>query len=109
MSRLVVSGCGDKLWYNENGDFHNENGPALDYTNGSKHWYINGIRHRVDGPASEYYNGTKFWFYNGKPHREDGPAIEYFNGDKVWYYHGRKIDCNSIEEFLRIVKLKAFW
>ena len=27
--------------------------------------------HREDGPAKEYRNGDKFWWINGKPHRED--------------------------------------
>ena len=51
----------------------------------SKFWYLNGILHREDGPAVEYADGSKYWVLNGKLHREDGPAIEYVNGDKEWY------------------------
>ena len=36
--------------------------------------------HREDGPAIEYANGNKHWYLNGKLHREDGPAIENANG-----------------------------
>jgi hypothetical protein len=43
------------------------------------------IRHREDGPAVEYADGDKEWWLNGKRHREDGAAIEYANGDKTWY------------------------
>ena len=43
------------------------------------------ILHREDGPAVEYANGDKCWYLNDKLHREDGPAVEYANGDKVWY------------------------
>ena len=43
------------------------------------------ILHREDGPAIEYFNGTNSWWLNGKLHRMDGPAIEYANGSKVWY------------------------
>ena len=50
-------------------------------------------------------------FYNDKKrlHREDGPAIESANGDKYWYINGKKIDCKTQDEFLRLIKMKAFW
>ena len=55
---------------------------------GDKYWYLNGKRHREDGPAIEYSDGTKRWYLNDKLHREDGPAIEYTNGNKYWYLNG---------------------
>ena len=48
-----------------------------------------GKRHRTDGPAIEYANGTKYWYINGKRHRTDGPAIKYANGDKHWYINDK--------------------
>jgi hypothetical protein len=46
--------------------------------------------HRIDGPAVEYANGDKSWYVDGKLHRIDGPAIEYLNGeDKHWYVDGK--------------------
>ena len=33
---------------------------------GSKHWFLNRERHREDGPAVEWPNGTKFWYLNDK-------------------------------------------
>jgi len=53
--------------------------------------------------------GTKEWYINDELHRVDGPAIEYANGDKYWYYHGTNIKVSSQEEFLRMLRLKAFW
>ena len=47
--------------------------------------------HREDGPAIEYADGTKHWFIDGKRHREDGPAVECANGDKEWYLHGKEV------------------
>jgi protein associated with RNAse G/E len=30
-------------------------------------WFnLNGLRHREDGPAIEWANGTKFWYLNGQ-------------------------------------------
>jgi hypothetical protein len=73
-------------------------------------WYNEkGELHREDGPAYEHVNGYKSWWINGERHREDGPAIERANGDKYWYYNGKYIDCETQEEFGRIIKLRIFW
>ena len=49
--------------------------------------------HREDGPAVEYADGTKSWYINGKLHREDGPAVVHNNGYKDLYYiHGRRVN-----------------
>ena len=50
------------------------------------------IHHREDGPAVEYPDGDKSWYINGKRHRKDGPAIEDADGHKEWYVDGVKHD-----------------
>lgn len=35
-----------------------------------------GLLHRENGPAVEYPDGSKEWFLNHQRHRNDGPAIE---------------------------------
>ena len=87
---------------------HREDGPALEYYDGEKRWFINGKLHRKDGPAIEFADGSKYWCINNNLHREDGPACEDADGSKLWCLNDQKIDCNSNEEFLRIVKMKAF-
>lgn len=77
-------------YYNKSGQLHREDGPAIEYTNGDKEWWINDKRHREDGPAVEYTNGSKEWYLNGRLHREDGPAIERADGDKLWYLNGKR-------------------
>ncbi len=80
---------GTKKWFNDKGQLHREGGPAIEYANGEKHWYI-----------------------NDKCHREDGPAVEYDDGRdayKEYWYYGQKIKCSTDEEFKRLIKLKAFW
>lgn len=79
------------------------------YRNGDVGWYVNGILHREDGPAFITIEETKFWYINNQRHRIDGPAVEYVDGTKMWYINGEQIDCKTNEEFLRIVKLRAFW
>ena len=56
---------------------------------GDKAWYLNGELHREDGPAVEWVDGTKTWYLNGKQHRENGPVYELANGDKAWYLNGK--------------------
>lgn len=40
-------------YYNDSGDLHRDNGPAIEYDEGYKSWFLNGKRHRLDGPAVE--------------------------------------------------------
>jgi len=35
------------------------------YELGGKDYYVNGKKHRENGPAVEYYNGIKDWYLNG--------------------------------------------
>jgi len=66
---------------------------------GSKRYYSDRdmtILHREDGPAIEWHNGDRYWYINGKLHREDGPACEYADGDKYWLINGEKL---TEEEF----------
>ena len=62
-----------------------------------------GKRHRLenDGPAIEWSNGTKLWYINGVRHRENGPAIEYANGSKSWWINGQKY---SEQSFIKNLK-----
>ena len=46
-------------------ELHRTDGPAVEYTDGSEEWYVNGKLHRTDGPAVECADGTKFWYVNG--------------------------------------------
>jgi len=78
-----------KIWRNKKGEHHREDGPAIEYADGDKHWYKNGKLHREDGPAVEFADGTKQWYKNGKRHREDGPAIEWASGVKEWWLNGQ--------------------
>jgi len=68
--------------------------------------------HRDDGPTIENVDGFKFWSIDGYLHRTDGPAVESHNGDKYWYFNGIKADRKDIHLFtgksedLLILKLK---
>ena len=59
--------------------------------NGDNFWYLNDKRHREDGPAIEWADGTTHWLLHGRLHRDDGPAIERANGDKHWFLNGKEV------------------
>ncbi len=63
--KVIVDEKGDIRWYNEYGQYHREDGPAVEWKDGNKWWYINGDCHREDGPAIEYASGKKFWYLYG--------------------------------------------
>ena len=74
--------------YTLNGKLHRLDGPALEWADGSKVWFVNDRRHRLDGPAIERADGEKEWRVKGKHHRLDGPAIEWPDGTKRWFIDG---------------------
>ena len=93
---------GNKFWYlpSKGKDYwHRLDGPAVEWKDGSKAWWVDGKRHRLDGPAIEWKNGTKHWWVEGKRHRLDGPAVEWKSGSKEWLVDGRRhrLDGPAIE------------
>ena len=91
--------CWDHVGYRFAGRLHRSDGPAIEWANGTKEWFVNGKRHRLDGPAHEWPDGTKDWYLNGKLHRVDGPAIEWANGGKEWWVNGElhRVDGPAME------------
>jgi hypothetical protein len=90
-------------WYNDKDKRHRLDGPAIEYADGYKAWYVNGKLHRLDGPAIECANGTKEWCVNGKRHRLDGPAFECAYGYKAWFVDDKQM---TEEEFNKYTKPK---
>ncbi len=72
----------------------------VDYTDGKKYWYKEGMLHREDGPAVEHKSGHKQWWIEGKLHRENGPAIEWPNGDKRWYLQNQNFSKISLQDYV---------
>jgi hypothetical protein len=64
--KVTVDDYGIRRWYNEHDQHHREDGPAVEWMNGDKYWYLNDKLHREGGPAVEWVNGDKRWFLNGK-------------------------------------------
>jgi hypothetical protein len=88
-------------WHNDKDEYHRLDGPAIEWANGHKEWWVNGKLHRLDGPAIECANGDKAWWVDGKPHHLDGPAIEYANGDKEWWVNGKLMTEKEFNEYTK--------
>ena len=66
------------------------------------HWFNDkGQRHRLDGPAIEWADGGKSWFVEGKFHRLDGPAIEYADGSKEWWVKGKELTKKEFNAYIK--------
>ena len=100
MIEYTVRVSEDRTEWLFDGKRHREDGPAIEYSDGSSVWCLNGKRHREDGPAREM-EGYKDWWKNDKLHREDGPAREWSNGSKEWYLNGKEL---TEEEFLKLTQ-----
>ena len=104
MKEYIVKVYEDRTcWYNKDGKRHREDGPAVEWSNGYKEYYINGKRHREDGPAVEWANGYKAYYINEQRHNENGPAVEWSNGDKEYYINGveltkKQFDNRNVKE-----------
>ena len=92
---MTINELGTKFWL-LNGEYHREDGPAIENANGTRCWYLNGKYHREDGPAVEYPDGSKMWYLNGKYHREDGPAIEHPDGEKLWFLNDKEVPWQEV-------------
>lgn len=100
--RIEVDRDGTRRYYDAAGQYHRDDGPAIEWANGHKEWWQNDKLHRVDGPAVELVDGSKVWYQHGQRHRVDGPAVEYASGSKEWWLNGEEM---SEYEFKQLVKL----
>jgi hypothetical protein len=64
--KVIVDKDKNIRWYNDKDQLHRLDGPAVEYADGSKEWYVDGKLHRLDGPAIEYTDGHKAWYVNGE-------------------------------------------
>ncbi len=88
-------------WYNDKGELHRLDGPAVEMTDGSKLWYVDGKIHRLDGPAIECPDGYKQWYVDDKLHRLGGPAVEDADGYKAWYVNGELMTEKEFNEYIK--------
>ena len=83
---------------NSDGQLHRVDGPAIEWEDGSREWWLHGRLHRVDGPAYEGADGSRSWYRHGKLLREDGPAYEGADGSRSWYLGGKWLSEDEFED-----------
>ena len=82
----TISESGSKRWYNDQGQFHRTDGPALIYADGYQSYWINGERHRIDGPAVIHPDGyPEYWIYGNKLTEEEYYDIIQSEEHLNWY------------------------
>jgi len=99
---------GIRFWYlpSKGKDYlHRLDGPAVEWSDGTKEWWVDGKRHRLDGPAIEDSDGTKVWYVHGERHRLDGPAAEFADGSNHWYVDGNELPIEEVEIWLEENKI----
>lgn len=75
----------------------------VEYEDGDKkEWYKEGKYHREDGPAKEYSDGSKVWYIEGKLHREDGPALDFTSGYKEWWIDNCGYHKETLEDLIEL-------
>lgn len=80
---------------NENGEYHNEHGFAVELYNGTREWHLNGELSRQVGPAVIDSRGGIKYFLDGKLHNLTGPAIIQPNGRCSFWREGIQYDIDS--------------
>ena len=68
--RVVVDAVGTRRYYDDAGQLHRKNGPAVEYRDGYVAWYQCGMIHRTNGPAIEWHDGSRQWFLYGREYTE---------------------------------------
>jgi hypothetical protein len=92
MEKYIVEVYEDRTyWFNENGQLHRLNGPAIEYSSGSEQWYQNGKRHRTDGPAVEWSDNYKEYWIDDVYLTEE----EFNNRNKPCF--GKKVVVDGVE------------
>lgn len=76
IKRKSTSSC-DK-YFDDDNFYHREDGPALEYRDGEKHWFFHGVYHRVDGPALECCDGSFYYLMDKEYSYEDWLTIKDF-------------------------------
>mgnify|MGYP003480261348 CR=1 FL=1 len=114
---ILHDGTKRTSFFDKEGFYHKEDGPAVVYSHGLEEWFTHGIRHRDDGPAL-FSSTFQEWYQKGIHHRMNGPAVITYNSfgeiksqsfylygtqktPKAWGQHtGHKV-CYKCNDFCR--------
>lgn len=81
---------------NEFGVLHRLDGPAIENSDGTYEWYLDGKLHRDNAPAVRDLEGTLYYYNYGLLHNDKGPAIIYEDGETIYFEYGKETDYHYI-------------
>ena len=94
-----------RVYRDEEGRAHRENGPAVLWNYGQEEHYLHGILHRIGGPAVHNLGGYRAYYEHGQLHRLDGPAIVHPYGSNEWWVRGIRLPDNPSPEDILLALL----
>ena len=65
MAKREYSRTGLVRWYDDEGFYHREDGPAAVWSDGRQLWYRRGRSHFAHGPSDLWSDGTLRWYEDG--------------------------------------------
>tara|TARA_S200002703_G_scaffold159297_1_gene172263 strand:- start:1927 stop:2322 length:396 start_codon:yes stop_codon:yes gene_type:complete len=99
--------------FNDAGELHRLDGPAIIKANGDYIWMLNNVPHRDSGgPAvkrKEARGIYKVYYRHGKVHRDDGPAVIKPNGIRVWYTDGKRNRLDGPAYTDSAINVRNYW
>ncbi len=75
--KVIVDDRGDIRWFNEKGQYHREDGPAIESKDGSKLWWLNGIHYKEEEWKEKVNKPKELFDFN------ELAVGDYFNAN-VW-------------------------
>lgn len=86
MAKVIIDKWGTKQYFNDIGQWHREDGPALISRTGTKWWYKNDNLSSEEYPSAIVLNGIAEWRINHHLNNKNGPAYDKPNGHKEWKF-----------------------
>lgn len=78
--------------YDEQGELHNSDGPAVVHNDGTQEWWYHGQLTKVVKP-----DGTQMTFRNNKLHNDSGPAVVDSRGNRWYFIDGQQMTQEDFE------------
>ena len=98
MANYIVDKNGTVFYYNLKGEYHREDGPAIEYSYGAQEWWVCGEKHRLYHPAFiNNENGHKSYYVGGTIFNLYGPAL----GEYRYFISNNEI--TDIQDFLELI------
>ena len=103
---IEITDLGNKFYFSDKNMLihHREDGPAIEWDDGDKEWWINDERHREDGPAIEMQNGCKKWWFLNDIEYSEEEFNKKMNRAKTISINGREFTIEELNSLIATAK-----